>query len=983
MFEPADGPRVFGLPPGADFPRAVVAGLTERMRGRPPEDMARVEVFVNTRRMQRRMKALFDEGPAMLLPCIRLVTDLARDVSMADVPPPVPPLRRRLELTQLVSTLLDRQPDLAPRAALFDLADSLARLMDEMQGEGVTPEALEGLDVSDQSGHWQRSLAFVTLVERFLQADTDAPDTEARQRMVVERLAARWRDAPPGHPVIVAGSTGSRGATAAFMRAVAGLPQGALILPGFDFDLPGAVWDMLRDPMSAEDHPQFRFARLMRDLESTPAEVRSWTAETEPNPPRNRLVSLALRPAPVTDQWMTEGAALTGIGTATEAMTLVEAQSSREEAGAIALILRDAAERGKHAALITPDRMLTRQVTAALDRWGIIPDDSAGRPLPLTAPGRFLRHVAALFGEKLTAEALLTLLKHPLTNSGAGARGPHLLHTRDLELSLRRNGPPFPGRADLLAWASKGSAERRAWADWLGGLLDGPEHVGTRSLRAHVEDHIRLAEALAAGPLGEGTGALWEEEAGREARRWMDAVAREAEHGGTLSAGDYQSLIHAVLQRGEVREAVGTHPGIMIWGTLEARVQGADVVVLGSLNEGTWPEMPSPDPWLNRRMRHDAGLLLPERQVGLAAHDFQQAVAAPEVVLTRSIRDAEAQTVPARWLNRLTNLMDGLEGESAAALQAMQARGARWCALSRRLDAPTEEMRTATPPVPRPAPRPPLDARPAELSITEIQTLIRDPYAIYARHVLGLRRLDPLRQVPDAPLRGTILHKILERFIEDGPLEDMDSARRQLMEVTDSVLADTAPWPAAQRIWRARMLRVADWLLEGEFARQAEREVVALERRARMEFPHLPMTLKGKIDRIDRLPDGALAIYDYKTGNPPTRDVQEHFDKQLALAAMMAEQGAVTDVPAATVGETAYIGLGTTPKIETKGWISDDIAEVRAGFERLIASYRDRSRGYVSRRAVEQQRFGGDYDHLARFGEWDQSDEPAPGEVGE
>ena len=300
MFDPATGPRVFGLPPGADFPRSVISGLIARMKNAPPEALARVRIFVNTRRMQRRLTDLFDAGPPRLLPRIRLVTDLATEAALAQVPPPVSPLRRRLELSQLVSKLLESEPDLAPRSSLFDLADSLANLLDEMQGEGVAPGTIAGLDVSDQSGHWHRSLKFLALAESFLDNAHAMPDAEARQRRVVDGLVDQWRRDPPDHPVLVAGSTGSRGTTAAFMRAVTRLPQGAVILPGFDFDMPGDVWTGLSDAMTAEDHPQFRFARLLQDLETDHRAVQRWTGD-DPAPARNRLVSLALRPAPVQD----------------------------------------------------------------------------------------------------------------------------------------------------------------------------------------------------------------------------------------------------------------------------------------------------------------------------------------------------------------------------------------------------------------------------------------------------------------------------------------------------------------------------------------------------------------------------------------------------------------------------------------------------------------------------------------------------------
>ncbi|MDJ0628520.1 MAG: double-strand break repair protein AddB [Rhodobacter sp.] len=985
MFETESPASVFAVPPGVDFPKAVIDGLLQRFASQPPEDLARVQVYVNTRRMHRRMQGLFDQGPARLLPRLRLITDLAADTALADIPRAVSPLQRRLELSQLVARLLEQEPDLAAPAALYDLADSLANLMDEMAGEGVSSADIRGLDVSDQSGHWQRSLRFVTLVDDFLNGSLGL-DADARQRAVVERLADRWRHDPPQHPILVAGSTGSRGTTALFMQAVAKLPHGALILPGFDFDMPVEIWGQMGEAAAAEDHPQFRYRRLMQTLDLQPGDIRRWVDTPPPNPDRNRLMSLALRPAPVTDGWMTDGPRLRGITSAAASMTLVEAPSVRAEASAIAMALRKAAEDGRVAALITPDRVLTRQVSAALDRWGIVPDDSAGRPLPLTAPGRFLRHVADLFGERLTSEKLLTLLKHPLTNTGSEDRGAHLLYTRELELNLRRYGPPFPRRHDLIAWAFGRDAGQdtgcQTWATWLSDLIDGLDRVGSRSLAQHLDRHIRTAEGLSAGPRGTGTGALWDAAAGEEAVRRIAELRQAAGYGGSLSARDYSSLFNSVLQRGEVREATVAHPHVMIWGTLEARVQGADLVILGGLNEGVWPEPPAPDPWLNRTLRQRAGLLLPERRIGLAAHDFQQAIAAEEVILTRSVRDAEAQTVPSRWINRLTNLLDGISGEGSAALQSMRNRGQKWLSLADRLDHPPKDLCAAMPPATRPSPQPPVDARPKELSITEIQTLIRDPYAVYARRILGLRPLDPLQRLPDAPMRGTVLHKVLERFVSEAPVSDAEEARTRLLDIADAVLTTEAPWPAAQRMWRAKLMRIADWFIAGEIDRQSQRSPIALEARGHLDLADLDLRLVGKIDRIDRAFGSALAIYDYKTGAPPTQDQQLHFDKQLALAAVMAELGTIEGLEPAHVCEVAYIGLGENPRLEARMLDRGDIPQTLAELRRLIAAYRQRTRGYTSKRAVMHQIYGGDYDHLARYGEWDTNHDPDPVEVG-
>jgi double-strand break repair protein AddB len=981
MFEPSDKPRLFGLPPGVDFPRALIDGISERLEGHPPEALARVDLIVNTRRMERRLREIFDAGPPRLLPRIHVIDHLDALVPSVVVPPATSPLRRRLELIALVSKLLDASPDLAPRASLYALSDSLAGLIDEMQGEGVTMDDILALDVSDQSGHWKRAQQFLQIAHHYLSQTGTRPDREARQRQLVTRIAAHWQDTPPQHPIIVAGSTGSRGTTSLLMQAVSRLPQGAIVLPGFDFDMPKSVWTALDADLMSEDHPQYRFHHLMRALEVVSGDISEWTHAAPPSPARNALISLSLRPAPVTHVWLTEGPRLRSLSQATASLTLVQAPTPRTEALAIALRLRKAVAEGKTAALITPDRMLTRQVTSALDRWDIVPDDSAGVPLQLSPPGRFLRHVAALFAKPLDAEALLTLLKHPLTHS-AGNRNLHQLHTQRLELQIRRDGLPYPDPEGVLQLARKAVSRSPApdqmdlWANWIGRSLTARRMKGEQPLSEWVEAHLTLAAQIADGAAPEGDSELWKKTAGEKAQGVMTALSEDAKHGGMMNAADYADLVGALLAEQEVRDRDAPHPDVMIWGTLEARVQGADLVILGGLNDGTWPEAPPPDPWLNRQMRLKAGLLLPERRVGLSAHDYQQAVAAPEVWLTRAIRSDEAETVPSRWINRLGNLLNGLEQEGGkAAWEAMVSRGNHWLDQAEALEAVAR-----TDPAQRPSPRPPRAARPHHLSVTEIKRLIRDPYAIYAKHSLKLRALNPLVQSPDAPVRGIIIHDIMERFIKSVAADPAMLTRAHLLETAAEVLEIAAPWPAARVMWLAKLERVADWFIENETLRQSYSSPIAFENAAMgtHEFSDLGFTLKGFADRIDRTEDGDILIYDYKTGAPPSKKEQALFDKQLLLEAAMVEEGGFREIGPASVAHASYIGLGSKP-VEIPAPLTDESPQqVLSKLHDLIARYLADEQGFTSRRMVKTDDFAGDYDQLARFGEWDATQDPTP-----
>jgi len=970
MFDPGDPPRVFGVAPGVDFPDAIVDGIIARLANKPPETIAATQIYVNTTRMQRRLLALFAGRGAMFLPRITLITQISEDPALIELPQTMPKLRRRLVLAQLVRKLLDTAPDLAPQHAAFDLAASLAELLDEMQGEGVSFDGLRALDVAQHSAHWARSLAFMSIVETYLADQTDELDAEAQQRVAVDRLGEIWQVSPPSHPILVVGSTGSREATAKFMHLVAGLPQGAIILPGYDFDMPASAWAALGDALSGEDHPQFRFKQFLD------SGVEPWSDKAPASAARNRLVSLALRPAPVTTEWLSEGPKLGDLITSSKNITLIEAASRREESLAIALALRHAVSIGKTAALITPDRELSRQVSAALDRWNIRADDSAGLPLHLSPPGRFLRLVAGFLGQPVTAETLLILLKHPLTCSITGQRGAHLRWVRELELRLRRYGPAFPTPTDLTEWAIKqDEAGVIDWVNWINANFAGCADVGARPLSDHLADHLKMANKLAAGPM-DGDHQLWAEDEGEKAAEVMQALQDEAEQGGILAPFEYAALLHSLLQGAEVRSSVEAHPDVMIWGTLEARVQGAELVILGGLNEGIWPGTAAPDPWLNRALRHQVGLLLPERRIGLAAHDFQQAIAAPQVILTRAIRNAEAETVPSRWLYRLTSLLAGLGGAQNGdqALQGMRDRGFYWRQLAQALDRPEKPVA----PMLRPSPCPPVETRPKLLSVTEIQTLIRDPYAIYAKHVLGLTALDPLRPTPDPRLRGTILHRVFHLFSVATTNGLPDNASDLLLTIADQVFAEEIPWPATRHIWRARLARNANWFVNTEAVRRKVATPTYFETKGQISLPNTPVAIKGTADRIDVADDGRLIIYDYKTGAPPSKNVIENFDKQLLIEAAMAENGGFADAGPSAIAALCYIGLARPPKEQTIDLTKNAISTVWEGLSTLLGEYQSLNKGYTSRRAMQKQADARDYDHLARFHEWGVSDASDP-----
>jgi RecB family exonuclease len=464
----------------------------------------------------------------------------------------------------------------------------------------------------------------------------------------------------------------------------------------------------------------------------------------------------------------------------------------------------------------------------------------------------------------------------------------------------------------------------------------------------------------------------------------MGELAAAAPQGAPVTARDYVRLLDRVLSGRNVPDDTPSHPLLRIRGPREARSEASDVMVLAGLNEGVWPAAAAADPWMSRAMRHAAGLLLPERQIGLSAHDFQMAACAPRVVLSRARRDDASETVPSRWLNRLTNLMAGLPGGWSAALNDLRLKGDQWLTHGAALSRPAIQV----PPEPRPAPAPPAPARPTRLSITQVQTLIRDPYAIYAREILRLRPVDPLTRAPDPRDRGTVLHAVLEALVAEDPYDEAAFAAA-LLARAEARLAAEVPWPAARRLWLARLATAAPDFAAGETERRDRAVPFVRESAAALDLPDAGISgtgfrLTGKIDRIDRDGEGAYRIYDYKTGAPPKASEQRHFDRQLALSALCVARGAVDGVPAAPVAAAAFLSLAPGAAVELASPPDLDADTVEAALRRLVAAWADPARGYVSRRAVKKT-FGvelGQYDHLARFGEWAQTDDPRVTEVG-
>jgi ATP-dependent helicase/nuclease subunit B len=987
---------LYSIPAGHAFAEQLAEGLFRNL-GPDPQTLAAATVLLPTRRACITLRDAFlrvSAGRALLLPRLLPLGDIDEEdlgLYATDAPWPafgetgprtvMAPLRRQLLLARLIlhwaeqRAALEQAPGMSADQALR-LASALARLQDQIDTEGLELTQLTDLVPENYAAHWQDTLKFLAIVSEAwprLEADLGAISPAKNRRQLTLAQAEAWRSQPPEGPVIVAGSTGSVPATAALIASVAALPQGAVVLPGLDLVTPDDVWgEILRDP----SHPQFGMAQLLERLEAPRDQVKPWPAgdETEEIQLRRHFATVALYPAESTLAWraFAEEVPQEALKQALAGVSRIDCSDPGEEARVIALMMRgQAGDPARTAALVTPDRNLARRVAAELRRWSIEVDDSAGTPLGKTPPGAFLQLLAEAAAARWAPLDLLSLLKHPLAAAGE-APGAFRRKLRRLEDTVLRGPRPAAGLEGLrqAISLSAGAEELSAWFDHLAALLsplEGALLADCSRLSDVVAAHLSVAEALAESDSESGASRLWSGEAGEMAASFASDILGTEDVELLVRPESYPALFAGLLGARDVRPRYGRHPRLQIWGPLEARMQSADLLILGGLNEGTWPALADPGPWLSRPMLERLGLPSPERGIGLAAHDFLEAFSAPRVVLTRAKRVEGTPGVPSRWLLRLDALAKAVDVE-----EVFRAEDGSWQYWAGILDALAEPE-----PCSPPAPRPPVSARPRKLSVTRIETWMRDPYGLYAERILDLRARDPIDADPGAADLGILIHKVLELYFRRHPEGPPDDPLASLLAFGAAAFSEFQAKPGVWAFWWPRFQRIAAWFANEEAQRSdaVRRSFAEVKGELTFAAPAGAFTLTATADRIDLTRQGELVIIDYKTGGVPAKkDIELGFAPQLPLEGAIARAGGFADVSPATLSALAFWRLtgGEPPgRIHpVAGNASLFADQALAGLEALVCAFDDPQTPY---RAVPRPGWAprySDYAHLARLKEW-------------
>lgn len=957
-------PRVRAALPGADL-LALLARLmrAELQSQSDPFALADALILVpNRRSIPALISAFAAAGHAGLMPAIRPLGDIEDDPDVwgaepldFELLPAIDPLRRRLELARLVRAKDHSETGFADPARALAVADDLCRLLDSAAAGGgeVDWGRLDGL-VQDQrfAAHWEKSLQFLQIVTQIWPqhlAQEGLADPAQRRHALLEQLAARWRANPPQTPVIIVGSTGSVAGVRALMAEVAKLPMGCVLLPGLDGRLDDAAWAAID-----AQHPQFALKNSLEalGLHRLDIPILGEDGIAAQRAARQVLMREALAPADATADWLLRlreagGADFAAQGA--QGLTLIEAASPDEEANCVALLLREALETpGRTAALVTPDMGLARRVEAKLARWGLAISASGGHGLLDSPRGGLLALLVQLCIDEGDPLALAGLLCHPLANFGLEAQS---RADPGWNLLAQLRGPRRHGDwQSLKTRLGEGGGELVTAIGAMLEILRLPD-VGQADLSDWAK---RLSEAmqLCAGE------AAFDGADGEAAAQLLRGLAENGQAIGACEVHSGARLIK-VLMRGQIlANATDSEPRLAIWGPLEARLQTRDLLILGGLNEGVWPGPPPEDGLLNRAMRAQLGLPPPEARLGLAAHDFAQLACAPQVVLTRTQRSDGAPRVASRWLWRLLTLLKGAGIDNLAPSPGRDPR--HW---ARAMHVPAS-FQPARPPMPKP----PLSARPRAIAITDVELLIRDPYAFYAKRILRLKPLDLIGIEAGARERGIALHRALE--ISDPRGEAADLLACMLDQLREAGFA-----PARLREERARLAlaaqRLTDW--RQEQAKCGARTV--LEAAGALEIEGF--RLHGRADRIDLLPDGAQ-IVDFKSGGHPSdKEVQTGLAPQLCLEAAMLARGGFEGLGALPTSRLIYWALsGRDPQAHGVKLIGSAAEAGEKALGRLIGlmrAYGDAGQAYLCKPRLQFATNYTDYDQLARRGEWSQA----------
>jgi ATP-dependent helicase/nuclease subunit B len=1009
-------PTVFNIPAGVSFFDCLAQGIIQHYNNQP-ELFSKITIFLPSKQNIKTLKESFfkiNHGKILLLPKIRSLGDML-DNEMSLLPDietsPYAILSqkkvinyksRHLALTRFIlETFKSTKNANISYQEGFSLAATLLELLDSLQLEQISPTILKEIKIDGYIENWQKNLDIINSVTELWTnylVSHNYCDPIIHRNAIFNYLSHYWLNNPSNAPVIIAGSIDSTPASAHFIKSIGCLEKGCIVLSGLDTGLTEKDIHNLNP-----NHPQYELYKLIHYFGNDVASIENWTSTdkflTNRHKQRQKLCHEIMRSSETTESWINIAERLSNhdISQAIQDINIIHAPNERKEASAIALIIREAMETpNKSIALVTPNRLLVQRVKAILTRWNIIPNDSAGIALSSLPQGIYFKLLCDVLESNFAPIQLLSFLKHPFSNAGF-AKGDFKTQVYRLEKQILRGVAPSNGlqgyrqalklKIELLKNKSDIDAEKSKHLHLSLSLIDFLERLFSPiialddycTMTDFTETFINLINQCACTDTQNATELFWSDDAGQCANDLLSSFIDISDSLGFLPKQAIYNHIKEFSAKTSIHKNFGYDKNVFIWGTSEARLQQADIMILAGLTEGSWPVSPQANIWLSRPMQEQLGLTTPERHIGLSAHEFVQAICSSKIFLTYSAESNGSPNIPSRWIISLENIIQGVFTSTDILKNLYNTPYLSWL---EQLD------NTDIIPIPakRPMPKPPINLRPKAISVTDAEKWLRDPYTIYCKHILNLKKLNGIDEELNASEKGTIIHKLFNDFTIATQTGFHGSPEQIMNNIVNNLLESLKQRPLLYIFWGNRLHYICTQFVEFEIERRKKLTPILSEIDGKISFQTTQgdFTIKARCDRIDLTQDNQAIIVDYKTSSssaPSYEQMKIGLAPQLPLQAIILEQGGFGKPYQSCAAHYIIVNETKNPPFEIKEMkskqsLSSDkpfnalIHDIFEDFKIWVEKYNDINTAYISRRLPQFLKYEGDYDHLARVKEW-------------
>ncbi|MBP9752846.1 MAG: PD-(D/E)XK nuclease family protein, partial [Proteobacteria bacterium] len=519
-----------------------------------------------------------------------------------------------------------------------------------------------------------------------------------------------------------------------------------------------------------------------------------------------------------------------------------DANTPLEEAKLISILVRDSLEKNLTVSIVCNDKSLIHLIQDALNAYDFKANNALGIDLLKTVSGKFL----TLFLKsclKQTLKNIIPLLKHPLFK--AKERSLHLKSVDRFEAILQTESMDVEKQClktfNLSSYFEKYLKTYHTGLHWLNYLIQDLEDLSDSTIFKNQDGTVLFGFLESLKPYFSKT---------------------------SFSFFQFIDVLMAYIEQApSVLMFDNLHQNVTLVGTIEARHQTADVVIISALNEGQWPKPIKQNLWLSPFEKEALHLPKEERRLGLGAHDFLNCLQAKTVYLTRSLKVGGIPLQENRWLKRFK--LNFCLSKAAKEQQDY------FLNITKQLMAPLKPSNTQI--LEKTYPKG-FDA-PKELSISALELLNKDPYAFYVRYILKIKERLPWYLSLSPAKIGQIVHKILEKsnLLDDEHLKE--DIEKELLNLS---LDDHQMIFLTNQLYEMILFVINDL---------KKNPIHTFLREQKISLTLEDITIFGIADRIDFDQNNTvLRLIDYKTGTPPSfKNIENGLSLQMPLLYQMSD----------------------------------------------------------------------------------------------